>query len=363
MRKNKLIAGTVSLLLFMFSTLPLLSAQEEPRGVIIYASGNGFEHIRNGNTREYDLSVDVAEGLELKKGDYLNTYDGTFLEIQLYPSDNVVKVSENTSFKINEVSEQGGGSFELSYGGVRARVKKLAGLEKFSLEGPSAVAGVRGTDFGYDIIYEQSDDAERTVASVYCFEGRVEVETKEAAIREEAGEKEAGEGPGTEKGAASAAKERAKVVIGAEEMVRLVERRVPARPEEGEAATEEADTVRVEYSLVKELVSDSIEIYWEEYDFEGILLEVTEEEVPEKPVIVDSEDLKVAKRRNTLRTAGAVSGGLGILFGSATLTFLYAESLLSGMDKDLRESQTVGLGVMTGLFLSTSLISYLFSLR
>lgn len=345
MQKKKFIAMTVTLLLFVPLTVPVLFAQEEMRGVVIYASGSGFEHIRNDDTREYDLAVDVAEGVELQAGDYLNTYDGTFLEIQLYPSENVLKVAENTSFKINEVSEQGGGNFELSYGRIRARVKKLAGLEKFSIEGPSMVAGVRGTDFGYDIIYDQSESAEKTVASVYCFEGRVEVETKEGIVRSDAGEKE-----------------RVTVDIASREMVRLVERRAAAGPAEGEVRPEESRAVALEYSLIKESVSEPIETYWERYDFEGTLLEQTKEEKEEQPVIVESQELDVERRRNILRTSGAVSGGLGILFGSATLTFVYADSLLSDMDNDTRDSYTIGLGAMTGMFLSTSLFSYLFSL-
>jgi hypothetical protein len=353
MKENSPIVKSFIILLFVLFAAPALFAQEEPRGVIIYASGTGFEHIRNGDTREYDLSVDVAEGVELRAGDYLNTYDGTFLEIQVYPSDNVLKVSENTSFKVNEVSPQGGGNFELNYGRVRARVKKLAGLEKFSLEGPSMVAGVRGTDFGYDIIYEKSESTERTVASVYCFEGRVEVETREAATLSEAGEDAA---------EAEEAEKRATTVIGPEEMVRLVERRRPAPPEEGEAGPGEPGQEQVEYALIKESVSDTIETYWNEYDFEGSLLERTKEEKEEKPVVVERQGLEVEQRRDILRTAGAVSGGLGILFGSATLTFAYADALLSDMNNDTRDSYTLGLGAMTGLFLSTSLFSYLFSL-
>ncbi|MFO7850692.1 MAG: FecR domain-containing protein, partial [Spirochaetia bacterium] len=174
-------------------------SREEIRGEVIYAAGSGFELVRDGDTREYDLSAETVEGMDLFSGDYINTYGNTFLEIQTLPSQNLLKVSENTSFKVQELTEQGGGSFELTYGRVRAKVEKMAGLEKFSIKGPSMVAGVRGTDFGYDIVYGGDEEKERTVALVYCFEGEVDVATEEET-------------------------ETAEMVIGEDEMVSLVEK-------------------------------------------------------------------------------------------------------------------------------------------
>jgi len=319
----------------VFSALTALAplfSQETSGAVIIFASGNGFEHIREGETREYDLAVDVAEGLELEAGDYLNSYEGTFLEIQLLPSNNMVKVAENTSFRLAEVDKDGGGKFELSYGRVRARLEKITGLGRFRIDGPSMVAGVRGTDFGYDIIYQAQEGTERTVASVYCFEGDVEVQQMEAETVE------------TEK----------TVGISADEMVRLVER----EPEDEDAA--------VEYLLVKENISEDIKNYWQLHDFEGkrLSLEKEDDSKEESPAeIISAEDLEREKRRRELRRGAAVAGGLGVLFGAGALTFIYADSLFSGVDQSTRDSSAIAFGAVAGVSLSTSLLAFLFSFR
>src|SRR6056297_2888538 len=143
-------------------------------GSLIYASGTSFEVVRDGKSEVYDLAADIVEGFDFYPGDYINTYKGTFLEIQVTGSRNVLKIAENTSFKIDEASDQDSSRYKVSYGRVRARVQKLAGLSKFALAGPSMVAGVRGTDFGYDILYNSEKNT--TVASVYCFEGQVDVQ-------------------------------------------------------------------------------------------------------------------------------------------------------------------------------------------
>src|SRR6056297_3232280 len=147
---------------------------EASAGSLIFASGTSFEVVRNGESVEYDLAADTVEGLEFYPGDYINTYQGTFLEIQVTGSRNVLKIAENTSFTIDEASEPETSRYKVSYGRIRARVKKLAGLSQFAITGPSMVAGVRGTDFGYDILYNSEKGT--TIASVYCFEGQVNVE-------------------------------------------------------------------------------------------------------------------------------------------------------------------------------------------
>lgn len=332
-------------------------SDEQPRGVIIYADGNGFEHIHDGETREVDLSVGIAEGMELEAGDYINTYDGTFLEVQIMPSRNVLKISENTSFRVKEMSKKGGGNFELTYGRVRARVEKMAGLERFSLEGPSVVAGVRGTDFGYDIIYEQEETSvERTVASVYCFEGEVEVETTAEAGETLMEESESAVAAGADEGVDEDKK--TVVVIRAGEMVRLVER--PASPIEGEepGVPEEA---AVEYAFIKEGVREDVRSYWDRYQFRGEVMELPEEEVEEPIEVVSEEELRKARMRSRLRTAGAVSGGIGLVLGGTALTFVYADNLWSGMDETSRDNSAVYFGTIAGVSFTTAFFSYLFS--
>ena len=105
----------IFLALILFPSV-MLSAQSS-LAYIIYMEGEGFSHIRNGSEHIYDLmdldSENAAYDLELKEGDSISTFDNTFLEIQLYPSDNVIKISENTYFTLSELDGNGTGSFDL----------------------------------------------------------------------------------------------------------------------------------------------------------------------------------------------------------------------------------------------------------
>lgn len=168
----------VCTVLFFFMTFSLFaqSTQVKASAVIIFADGDSFDVIHEGESTSYDIAGgDAVEGVELYTGDILNTYGGTFLELQLTPSENIVKISENTSFTVESTDASGGGSFSINYGRVRAKVTKLFGLEKFRITGPSMVAGVRGTDFGFDSIISK-DSPGNLVSRVYCFKGTVSVE-------------------------------------------------------------------------------------------------------------------------------------------------------------------------------------------
>jgi len=63
---------------------------------------------------------------------------------------------------------------QLVYGRIRAKVEKLAGTDSFSVRSTQAIAGVRGTDFGLDVITSRATSS-ATSTTAYCFEGSVEV--------------------------------------------------------------------------------------------------------------------------------------------------------------------------------------------
>jgi len=156
--------------------------------VVIYADGRAFTVV---DARGLTVGVDLEEpvGLELVAGDTVVTDHETFLELQLVPSTGVVKIAENTNFTIVERGSPRGGSFALVYGKVRARVQTLTGKEKFTIRGESAVAGVRGTDFGVTVEVaraaqggsgstagsSETSPEPAATTQVYCFEGEVEV--------------------------------------------------------------------------------------------------------------------------------------------------------------------------------------------
>lgn len=315
-------------------------------GSLIYASGNGFEVVRNGTTREYDLDSDIVEGLEFYAGDYINTFNGTFLEIQANETTHVLKISENTSFKFDQPAGADSSQYEVTYGRVRARVRKLAGLERFAISGPSMVAGVRGTDFGYDVLYNVEEA--KTVSSVYCFDGRVEVEPTVTLI-------EAGADGEIDPGAAPAPPQ--VIEIGADEMVQVQEFQSAAAQESGEAL----------YVLSRDTVSEEIRTFWESNDFKATPIELeSEAEVEEQ---ADEErgteepppGVQVRFTQSQLRRGSLLTAGIGTVFGAAALTFAYADPLVGDMDPGVRDNLTLSMGVSAGLFFSTSLFTLIAS--
>ena len=160
---------------FLVAFLLLLSAglSAQTAAEIVYAEGEGFTLVREGTTTYYDLYLEPAEGLTLQGGDLLLTESGTWLELQIGGSMTLIKVAENTTFTLKSLQDEGG-IFKVSYGRVRARVEKLTGETPFWIEGSDTVAGVRGTDFGYDLFYDEKSPEKKNV-SVYCFDGKVEV--------------------------------------------------------------------------------------------------------------------------------------------------------------------------------------------
>jgi formylglycine-generating enzyme required for sulfatase activity len=79
----------------------------------------------------------------------------------------------------------------LYYGRVRAKVAKLAGSSSYKITSPSLVAGVRGTDFGCDLIavrprVKDGTDAGASpvMSRVFCFEGSVSVSEADGSADE-----------------------------------------------------------------------------------------------------------------------------------------------------------------------------------
>lgn len=318
-----------------------LSAQDQagalPAGSLVYASGEGFQLIRDRNSEEYDLAVDNADGMVFYTGDYINTFEGTFLEIQLSDSGHLLKISENTSFRFEPTERKEERRFLISFGRIRARVEKLSGLEQFLIDGPSMVAGVRGTDYGYDVL---STGAEKpSISSVYCFDGQVEVRPK-IGISSISGFEEA-------EGDQLLGTEEATLVIGAGEMIKL----------EGIAGVEETDFI-----LEKSAISGEIETYWDANDFlAGTPIEVS----PPQAVEVAQEVPKEAvdgPSTSQVRRGGLVFGGIGTVLAITAATFAFADPLVSDMDPDTRDNLTMGFGISSGLFLSTSLMLLIGSL-
>ena len=160
----------------MFLFIPVLPLYSQTDAAISYAEGNGFQLVRNGLSTVYDISADDVIGLPVLIGDTILTDENSFIEIQLNNGNGgVVKMAENTTFTVSSLDAGGGGVFKVLFGRIRVKVAALAGGSRLWVTGYDTVAGVRGTDFGYDLFYDpESEDGEHQT-SVYCFEGAVDV--------------------------------------------------------------------------------------------------------------------------------------------------------------------------------------------
>lgn len=93
--------------------------------------------------------TDIYYGMELQAGDTVRT-KGTVAELQLEPNGSIIKLSTDTVFTIENLqkSESDSNIFKLASGKIHAIAARAGLTNKYTIKTPTAVAGVRGTDFG-----------------------------------------------------------------------------------------------------------------------------------------------------------------------------------------------------------------------
>ncbi len=223
-----------------------------PYASITFAEGSSFMLIRDNVSVVWKVSDSKVFGMEIKPGDIINTAGSTFLELSVYPIQATVQIAENTSYCVAADGSGKKSSGELYYGRVRAKVAKLSGASSFRISSPSLVAGVRGTDFGCDVIV--SRDAKKPVLNrVFCFEGSVSVtENSPAPV----GAVSAPEAPESVDSPANA------ILIGVNEMV---ERSVLAGQDTSAQQTQ---------VMTKSSVSEEVHTFWEAHPVVAVQLPV-----------------------------------------------------------------------------------------
>lgn len=172
---------------------------------VTYAEGGTFRLVRGGVTTTWDVATGDVFGMEIFIGDMISTGPDTMLELSIHPVSASVQIAENTSYACNADGAGGQSRGELYYGRVHAKVAKLSGSNSFRITSPSLVAGVRGTDFGCDVIAVRPgsstvtdgsndsgaagsaggpDSPSPLVSRVFCFEGSVAVNRVETPALE-----------------------------------------------------------------------------------------------------------------------------------------------------------------------------------
>ncbi len=98
-------------------------------------------------------SISFEVGTRIMPGWTIVTEQGDTVELRLDPNGSIVKVAQMTNFKVESLQGPDAASnvFSVAIGKVRAVAGRATGQEKYGLKGPTAVCGVRGTDFGLEV--------------------------------------------------------------------------------------------------------------------------------------------------------------------------------------------------------------------
>jgi hypothetical protein len=155
----RLIAATLALLLA--AAAPLRARAEDWDARLGAVSGDVTVIAADGSP---DASGE--DGMPLEEGDRVVVAEGGSAEVAL-DGGSLITVRENSDFKI-EKAAKGDSSFFLSVGSLLAKIQKL-GTQRMRVRTPTAVAAVRGTEFGVET------DGESSYVGVFD-EGKVEVE-------------------------------------------------------------------------------------------------------------------------------------------------------------------------------------------
>jgi hypothetical protein len=311
----KTICGCIVSVLLLLAPACLPAEQ----ALIIFASGAEIEIHDAAGSR---VPLTDLIGHPLRQGDILITGEDSFVEIQLPSTRNVIKIAENTTFQLEQMESKRESVFQVFYGSVRARVQKLARAEDFKIRGGDAIAGVRGTDFGLNVLVDREQEDADPVTEVYCFAGEIRVKPSFLPPDTPTAQPASGEG---------------ELVLSAGEMVR-VSRSAP------EAAYEKIP------------VAPEIEAYWQSNDFQGRLLSGKEMSL-QAP-----EAYRLEENRRKLTMAGG-----GLLAAGLIMEFSGVISLAAGRNADIsdpfrREAlQNSGIALVCGgsFILTTSLVTLL----
>ncbi len=145
----------------------------EAFGIVRYSSGNNFSILRDGILEEHNVQDSDFSALKIREGDIVRTGENSFLEIQFLPSENIVKLAENTILGINKLNIDEGGQYELFYGRIRGEIFQSEESEPFNVRSRGVAINTRNSDFGFDFIPPVNRVVPRPL--IYSFEGDVEI--------------------------------------------------------------------------------------------------------------------------------------------------------------------------------------------
>ena len=151
----------IVLALAVVAVFPAL-AQQGPRAVLEYfdnASGDLLMKLGDGSEvagDNFDIGMDVPVGATIV------TFDGDSAEVRLQPNGSIIKIAANTNFLVEGLQGAGGADanrFAVAVGKIRNVAARATGNDRYVVRGASTVAGVRGTDWGMEVLPGQLERA------------------------------------------------------------------------------------------------------------------------------------------------------------------------------------------------------------
>ena len=132
-------------MMLILGTAGLFAQSEDPAALLVYYEDPAEIEVRS---RE-DSPIALSTGMELRAGDTVRT-GATVAELQLEPNGTIIKLARETTFTVEQLqrSQDTANEFSLVKGKLRAIAARSGVGAKYRVSTPSAVCGVRGTDFG-----------------------------------------------------------------------------------------------------------------------------------------------------------------------------------------------------------------------
>ncbi|MEW5817552.1 MAG: FecR family protein [Spirochaetota bacterium] len=167
MNNKSKIPVKLAIYLFLLLILPaylLAQAKGAPTASLEYYDNENEIQIFNAKGTPV---TDIYYGMNLALGDTIKTKKTT-AELKLDPNGSIIKLAENTQFTVETLQgkDENVNGFALITGKIRTVAARKDGSQNYSIRTPSAVCGVRGTDFGLEAVLGSRDAAAVLVGEI-----------------------------------------------------------------------------------------------------------------------------------------------------------------------------------------------------
>lgn len=157
----------LSLWVALLAAVRPAGAQEEPDWEARLTQASGEVTVYTAQSPE---GLPAEEDMPLEAGDRVSTGKNGSAEVALAQGAHLIALRPSSDFTLTSVS-RASTEFGLSLGSLLARIQKLAAGYSMRVRTPAAVAAVRGTEFGVEVLPENSEETHVAVFD----EGQVEV--------------------------------------------------------------------------------------------------------------------------------------------------------------------------------------------